>query len=56
MDGDQLALKGGHELRDGEPMLLQNSRNVVGVGLTFSAKVEVKEPGIRAGELQPNVA
>jgi hypothetical protein len=55
MDGDQLALKGGHELRDGEPMLLQNSRDIVGIGLAFSAKVEVEEPGIRARELQPNV-
>ena len=56
MDGDQLALKGGHELRDGEPMLLQNSRNLVGIGLAFSAKVKVKETGVRARELQPNVA
>jgi hypothetical protein len=56
MDGDQLALKGGHELRDGEPMLLQNSRNLVGIGLACSATVEVKEPDVRARELQPNVA
>jgi hypothetical protein len=56
MDGDQLTLKGGHELCDGEPILLQNSRNLVGIGLAFSATVEVKESGVRAGELQPNVA
>ena len=56
MDGDQLPLKGGHELRDGEPMLLQNSRNLVGIGLAFSAEVKVKETCVRARELQPNVA
>jgi hypothetical protein len=49
-------MKSGHELRDGEPMLLQNSRNLVGIGLACSATVEVKEPGVRAGELQPHIA
>ena len=56
MDCDQLPLKGGHELCDVEPMLLQNSRNLVGIGLAFSTTVEVKEPGVGARELQPNVA
>ena len=56
MDCDQLALKGGHELGDGEPMLFQNSRNLVGIGLACSATVEVEEPGVRARELQPDVA
>ena len=56
MDGDQLALKGGYELCDSEPMLLQNSCNLVGVGLAFSTTIEIKKPGVRARELQPHVA
>ena len=56
MDRDQLALKGSYELCDGEPMLFQNSRNLVGIGLALSTTMEVKEPGVRARELQPDVA
>jgi hypothetical protein len=56
MDGDQLALKGGYQLCDSEPMLLQKPCNLVGVGLAFSTTMEIKKPGVRARELQPHIA
>src|SRR5260370_33904167 len=56
MHGDKLALKSGHQFGGRQAVLVQNPRDLVGIGLAFSATVEVEEAGVRAGELQPLVA
>ena len=56
MDGDKLALRGGHQFGGRQAVLFQCPRDLVGIGLAFSATVEVEEAGVPAGELQPLVA
>ena len=53
---DELPLKGGYKFRGLQTILLKRARNLVSIGLAFSATVEVKEAGIRARYLQPLVA
>ena len=46
MHGDKLTLTSGHQFGDRQPVLFENSRNLIGIGLALSTAVEIEEPTV----------
>src|SRR5881398_2538876 len=51
MDGDQLALQVGRQLRDLETTLGQDAAHLIAVRLAFGRLLEVEQPSVPAGDL-----